>query len=90
MNTINNNEHITLSAVAEVPAKGRDTMGVKFVAVAGDDAVSVIALNPESSAEEEVSGSVDPESTEQGSVEAQQPAATADQVEPNAEEGTGD
>ncbi|WP_040583623.1 hypothetical protein, partial [Sedimentibacter sp. B4] len=43
---------ITRSAVAEVPAKGRDTMGVKFVGVSGEDAVSVIALNPESSAED--------------------------------------
>ncbi len=81
---------ITRSAVADVPAKGRDTMGVKFVAVAGNDAVSVIALNPESSTDEETSGSVDPEVDEQGSVEAQQPTASTDEVEPNAEEGTGD
>ncbi len=40
---------IIRSAVAEVPAKGRDTMGVKFVGLTGDDAVVVIALNPESS-----------------------------------------
>ncbi len=44
---------IIKSAVAEVPAKGRDTMGVKFVNVKGDDAVSVIALNPESDDEDE-------------------------------------
>ena len=42
---------IIRSAVAEVPAKGRDTMGVKFVGLSGDDAVAVIALNPESSSE---------------------------------------
>ncbi|MDR1767856.1 MAG: DNA gyrase subunit A [Propionibacteriaceae bacterium] len=41
------------SAVGEVPAKGRDTMGVKFVAVADDDAVSVIALNPETDDDDE-------------------------------------
>ena len=41
---------IIRSSVAEVPAKGRDTMGVKFVGVAEDDAVAVIALNPESTA----------------------------------------
>ena len=81
---------IIRSAVSDVAAKGRDTMGVKFVAVAGDDAVSVIALNPESSTEEDVSGSVDLEATEQGSVEAQQPTATTDEVEPIAEEETGD
>ncbi|MDR1790760.1 MAG: DNA gyrase subunit A [Propionibacteriaceae bacterium] len=38
---------IIRSAVADVSATGRDTMGVKFVAVAEDDAVSAIALNPE-------------------------------------------
>ena len=38
---------ITRSAVSEVPVKGRDTMGVKFVGVADDDSVVVIALNPE-------------------------------------------
>ncbi len=41
---------ITRSAVAEVPVKGRDTMGVKFVGVRGSDTVVVIALNPEASA----------------------------------------
>ena len=46
---------IIRSSVSEVPAKGRDTMGVKFVAVNGDDAVSVIALYPESGADEEES-----------------------------------
>jgi DNA gyrase subunit A len=42
---------ITRSAVAEVPVKGRDTMGVRFVGVADDDSVVVIALNPETTAE---------------------------------------
>ncbi len=46
---------IIRSSVHEVPAKGRDTMGVKFVAVAGDDSVSVIALYPESGADAEES-----------------------------------
>jgi DNA gyrase subunit A len=66
---------VTRSAVAEVPAKGRDTMGVKFVGVSEEDAVSVIALNPESSAEELEIGSVDPEVTPEGTVEPQQPEA---------------
>ncbi|GAA4907978.1 DNA gyrase subunit A [Tessaracoccus lubricantis] len=44
---------VTRSAVSDVPAKGRDTMGVKFVGVRGDDEVSVIALYPESEAAEE-------------------------------------
>ena len=37
---------ITRSAVTEVPVKGRDTMGVKFVGVRENDSVVVIALNP--------------------------------------------
>lgn len=41
---------ITRSSVSEVAVKGRDTMGVKFVGVRGDDQVAVIALNPEASA----------------------------------------
>ncbi len=54
---------ITRSAVAEVPVKGRDTMGVKFVGVGDNDSVVVIALNPETTAEAaELAGSetVDP------------------------------
>jgi len=43
---------VTRSAVAGVPVKGRDTMGVKFVGVKGDDAVGAIALYPESEAAE--------------------------------------
>ena len=35
------------SSVSGVPAKGRDTMGVKFVSLTGDDTVTVIALYPE-------------------------------------------
>src|SRR6478735_204728 len=47
---------ITRSAVSEVPVKGRDTMGVKFVGVAEDDSVVVIALNPEAADEAEDEG----------------------------------
>jgi DNA gyrase subunit A len=59
---------ITRSAVAEVPVKGRDTMGVRFVGVADDDSVVVIALNPETTAEaarlaDETAGSDDANST---------------------------
>lgn len=79
---------ITRSAVAEVPTKGRDTMGVKFVSVTGDDAVSVIALNPESSADDEDGDAVDPAVGDQGTVviddQADEPAAST------AEEANGD
>jgi DNA gyrase subunit A len=77
---------ITRSAVAEVPAKGRDTMGVKFVGVTGDDAVSVIAINPESSADEEESVPVDPDVTAEGTVEPQEPEAATAADQPTAEE----
>ncbi len=43
---------VTRSAVADVPVKGRDTMGVKYVGIKGDDAVGAIALYPESEVEE--------------------------------------
>ncbi len=49
---IKSSGQIIRSAVSEVPSKGRDTMGVKFVGVAGDDAVAVIALNPETNGDE--------------------------------------
>jgi DNA gyrase subunit A len=53
---------ITRSAVTEVPVKGRDTMGVKFVGVGDSDSVVVIALNPETTAEAaELDGSAAPE-----------------------------
>ena len=52
---IKSSGQITRSAVSEVPAKGRSTMGVKFVSVRGGDAVSIIALNPEQAVDEDVS-----------------------------------
>ncbi len=77
---------IIRSAVAEVPAKGRDTMGVRFVGVSGDDSVSVIALNPESSADEDENGSVDPELPADGTVGTRSPTVTSDDGQPTAEE----
>ncbi len=62
---------VTRSAVAEVAVKGRDTMGVRFVGVKDDDAVAVIALNPEAAVEAEVE---------------QQAAETAEEVERDAVE----
>lgn len=45
---------VTRSAVSDVPVKGRDTMGVKFVGVRGGDTVRAIALYPESKVLEEL------------------------------------
>ncbi|MDR2620101.1 MAG: DNA gyrase subunit A [Propionibacteriaceae bacterium] len=60
---------ITRSAVAEVPVKGRDTMGVKFVDVTGSDAVKAIALNPESQDTENQDANAAAGEVESGSVE---------------------
>ena len=49
--SIKQSGQVVRSAVADVPVKGRDTMGVKFVGVKGDDAVAAIALYPEAAAE---------------------------------------
>ena len=49
---------ITRSKVTEVPVKGRDTMGVKFVLVKGDDSVAAIARYPESGEDEAEDASV--------------------------------
>jgi len=38
---------VVRSAVAEVPAKGRDTMGVVFARAGGDDRIIAIARNAE-------------------------------------------
>jgi DNA gyrase subunit A len=44
---------VTRSAVVDVPVKGRDTMGVKFVGVSGGDQVIAIARNIERAVVEE-------------------------------------
>ena len=49
---------ITRSKVSEVPVKGRDTMGVKFVLVKGEDSVAAIARYPESGEDDVVEGEV--------------------------------
>ncbi len=50
---------VTRSAATDVPAKGRDTMGVKFVTVADGDSVVAIARNAEPSGDEESTEVVD-------------------------------
>ncbi len=61
---------IVRSSVSDVPAKGRDTMGVKFVGVAANDAVAAIALYPEANVE-----AVDEESAESSTVDPQDEGA---------------
>jgi len=77
---------IIRSSVDQVPTKGRDTMGVKFVGLTGDDAVAVIALYPEASADAE-STTVDPDADEAADVD----DTTADvAVDPAGEEDNGE
>ncbi|QXT62928.1 DNA gyrase subunit A [Tessaracoccus palaemonis] len=78
---------VTRSAVADVPVKGRDTMGVKFVGVKGDDAVGAIALYPESDSTEEVDaeGGTGAE-TATGTVEPEDPSGADPVTAPTTEE----
>jgi DNA gyrase subunit A len=56
---------VTRSTASDVPAKGRDTMGVKFVTVAATDSVVAIARNIERDADDLLAGgSADDESGE--------------------------
>jgi len=52
---------IIRASVADVAVKGRDTMGVKFVGLRGEDQVAAIALYPEdgSNGEDEIENSAD-------------------------------
>lgn len=52
--TIRATGQVTRSAAADVPAKGRDTMGVKFVNVGDGDSVVAIARNTEREVEAEL------------------------------------
>ena len=61
---IKHSGQITRSEVAGVPVKGRDTMGVKFVNVGADDAVSLIALNPENTVVADENGTAESTETE--------------------------
>ena len=80
------------SAVADVSPTGRDTMGVKFVHVQGDDSVSVIALYPENGADGEESTPVEASDTVPGSdtvgADAVRPE-DGDPQDPSTDEGRG-
>ncbi|MEJ1154251.1 DNA gyrase subunit A [Microbacterium marmarense] len=54
---------VVRSAVAEVPAKGRDTMGVVFARAGDDDKIIAIARNGERSLAEAAQEAVEPEPT---------------------------
>ncbi|GGR17392.1 MULTISPECIES: DNA gyrase subunit A [Agromyces] len=55
---------VVRSHVAEVPAKGRDTMGVVFAKFANDDRIIAIAKNSERNLDEETEESVESTDTE--------------------------
>ncbi|NED95457.1 DNA gyrase subunit A [Phytoactinopolyspora alkaliphila] len=64
---------VTRSSVSDVPAKGRDTMGVKYVSLGANDAVVAIAWN----AEEEDDAAEDAEAPETEASEAEAPDSEA-------------
>ncbi|NLA29594.1 MAG: DNA gyrase subunit A, partial [Propionibacterium sp.] len=63
---IKHSGQVIRSAVSEVPSKGRDTMGVRFVGLTGGDAVSAIALYPEPASDPESEAESDEKSTTVG------------------------
>ncbi len=56
--TIRASGQVTRSAARDVPAKGRDTMGVKFVTVSGSDSVVAISRNTERDVDAQLLGEV--------------------------------
>jgi len=58
---------VVRSSVAEVPAKGRDTMGVVFARFAEDDRIIAIAKNSERHLEEQIDDASDDEERVEGS-----------------------
>jgi DNA gyrase subunit A len=83
---------VTRSLVAEVPAKGRDTMGVKFVKLDAGDAVVAVARNePEEDLPDEAETPADgteaaPETAQVATVDAAA-SAVEDEDEPDGGEG---
>ena len=59
---------VVRSAVAEVPAKGRDTMGVVFARADDDDRIIAIARNGERGLAEDIRGTPTPSTTETPSI----------------------
>ena len=81
---------ITRSKVTEVPGKGRDTMGVKFVLVKGDDSVAAIARYPEADVAE-VDGEVVEGEVVDGEIESPvdvESAESVDETSPETPEDT--
>jgi DNA gyrase subunit A len=76
---------VVRSSVAEVPAKGRDTMGVVFARFAEDDRIIAVAKNSERNLETEIS---DPSEVEIDSPELESPEdeTVADEAQPGKDE----
>jgi DNA gyrase subunit A len=72
---------VVRSAVAEVPAKGRDTMGVVFARFADDDKIIAVAKNSERDLDSQ-DGSDDDEGEEIADVELEQTGETPTEGEP--------
>jgi DNA gyrase subunit A len=76
---------IIRASVADVAHKGRDTMGVKFVGLRGDDQVAAIALYPDSSEESE-NGDETLEISKESGVEPSEDSETLTIVEPETDD----
>src|SRR5690606_36413451 len=75
---------VVRSAVAEVPAKGRDTMGVVFARMTGDDRILAVARNSERGIDEEDETDAEDseaQTPESQATEAQNPEAQAPEAE---------
>ncbi|MCU1530020.1 MAG: gyrA, partial [Frondihabitans sp.] len=76
---------VVRSAVAEVPAKGRDTMGVVFARFATDDRIIAVARNTERNLDSTSDGD---EQAEDAPIDGSAPEAEGDTVEDTAPDGT--
>ncbi|MEJ7628322.1 MAG: intein-containing DNA gyrase subunit A [Nocardioidaceae bacterium] len=73
---------VTRSAATDVPAKGRDTMGVKFVTVANGDSVVAIARNAEPDMDEVESNGGRRETEDDANPSATDPNTDVDEEQP--------
>ncbi|MGQ7312655.1 DNA gyrase subunit A [Microbacterium arabinogalactanolyticum] len=75
---------VVRSAVAEVPAKGRDTMGVVFARMTGDDRILAVARNSERAIDDEDEADAEtsePQTPDAQNLEPQSPTAESPEAE---------
>ncbi len=72
---------VVRSSVAEVPAKGRDTMGVVFARAGGDDRIIAIARNAERNLAETTETSTEPTASAAGAADDSAPETTEESTD---------